>query len=72
MASIYRARVTTTVFFDLKANNMSQAQDWINKHTAEDVMSIAKHYNDDYDSVILYEYSENYDDESIDISTEEE
>lgn len=72
MARIYRIKMVSTVTFDLKADNMSQAQDWINKHTAEDVMSIAKHYNDDYDSVILYEYSENYDDESVDISTEEE
>lgn len=72
MASIYRVKMTTTVFFDLKADDMDQAKDWINEHTGEDVMSVAKCYEVDYDETILYEYSEDYDDEDVDISTEEE
>jgi hypothetical protein len=72
MAHIYRVEMTTTLAFDLKADNKEQAQRWIEMHTSEDVFNRTKRYCLDETSKISYEYSPQYDDEDIDISTEEE
>lgn len=72
MAHIYRVEMVTTLAFDLKADSKEQAQRWIEMHTFEDVFDRTKRYCLDEISKIDYEYSPQYDDEDIDISTEEE
>lgn len=72
MGQIYRIKMTTTIEFDLKADDRDQAQEWINERTTEDIVRMTKRYDEDNESEIVYEYSNSYDDEDIDISTEED
>ena len=72
MSKTYRVKLTTDMWFDLKADDKDQANWWINMHSMEDVMAQTKRYEIDYTGGIMYEYSDDYDDEDIDISTEEE
>lgn len=72
MAQIYRIKMTTTIEFDLKADDRDQAQEWIDERTTEDIVRMTKRYDEDNKSEIVYEYSNSYDDEDIDISTEED
>lgn len=72
MAKIYRIKMTTTVEFDLKADDLDQAQRWIEMRSFEDVFAATNRYDMDEEGEIVYEYSDTYDDEDIDISTEED
>lgn len=72
MAQIYRVKMTTTLEFDLKADDKDQAQNWIEMHSFEDVFNATRRYDIDEESEIVYEYSDTYDDEDINISTEKE
>ena len=72
MAQIFRVKMTTTVSFDLKADKEEQAKRWLEMHSFEDVFAQTRRYDIDETSEIEYMYGKNYDDEDIDISTEEE
>ena len=72
MSKIYRVKMSTDLWFDLKADDRKQAMRWIDTHTMEEVFAQTNRYEIECTGGIEYEYSENYDDEDIDISTEAE